>query len=149
MCLKAQVEQYLNGIEKAVAAGGKVLTGGKRIESLGNGNFVEPTLIHMPTHSEVIHEELFVPIAYIMSYKTLDQAIEWNNSVPQGLSSSLFTKDQRNVFKWTSAQGSYCGLVNVNTSTSGAEIGGAFGGEKDTGGGREAGSDSWKGYCRR
>ena len=146
---RKQVEQFEAGVARAVEAGGKVLSGGRVVSHEAGGNFVEPTLIEMSTHHEVMHEELFVPILYAMKYRTLDEAIQLNNSVPQGLSSALFTRSQANVFRWTSAAGSDCGLVNVNTSTSGAEIGGAFGGEKDTGGGREAGSDSWKQYCRR
>ena len=144
-----QVKQFLAGVERAKQAGGKVISGGNVIQHEAGGNFVEPTLIEMPCDHEVMHEELFVPILYALKYKTLDEAIAINNSVPQGLSSALFTRSQSNIFRWTSAAGSDCGLVNVNTSTSGAEIGGAFGGEKETGGGREAGSDSWKQYCRR
>lgn len=90
-----------------------------------------------------------MPILYVFKFDTLEQAIEYNNNVPQGLSSSLFTKDMQKVFKWVGANGSDCGIINVNSSTSGAEIGGAFGGEKETGGGRESGSDAWKQYMRR
>jgi aldehyde dehydrogenase family 7 protein A1 len=93
--------------------------------------------------------ELFVPILYVIRAPSLEAAIEWNNEVPQGLSSSLFTADMKAVFRWLGPSGSDCGIVNVNVGTSGAEIGGAFGGEKDTGGGRESGSDSWKQYMRR
>jgi aldehyde dehydrogenase family 7 protein A1 len=90
-----------------------------------------------------------MPILYVFKFDTLEQAIQYNNNVPQGLSSSMFTKDMQNVFKWIGPNGSDCGIINVNSSTSGAEIGGAFGGEKETGGGRESGSDSWKQYMRR
>ena len=107
---EAQVQQYLEGIEKAKAAGGRVLFGGRRVEHALGGFFVQPTLVAMPGHVPVMHEELFVPILYAVKYKTLDEAIAMNNAVPQGLSSSLFTRDQKNVFEWTSAVGSDCGL---------------------------------------
>jgi aldehyde dehydrogenase family 7 member A1 len=97
----------------------------------------------------ITHTELFVPILYVMKFATFDEAVALNNAVPQGLSSSIFTKDMSNVFRWVGATGSDCGIVNVNTGTSGAEIGGAFGGHKATGGGTESGSDSWKQYMRR
>ena len=97
----------------------------------------------------MVHRETFAPVVYILKCKNLDEAIAWNNEVEQGLSSSLFTKDMGNLFKWIGPKGSDCGIVNVNIPTSGAEIGGAFGGEKATGGGRESGSDAWKQYMRR
>ena len=96
-----------------------------------------------------MNEEIFAPIVYVFRFQTLDQAIQYNNGVPQGLSSALFTKNLQNMFKWVGPLGSDCGLVNCNIGTSGAEIGGAFGGEKETGGGRESGSDAWKQYMRR
>jgi aldehyde dehydrogenase family 7 protein A1 len=141
------VKEYEEGLVEIAKQGGKVLVGGKRIER--EGNFVEPTIVEILPSAEIVKTELFVPILYVMKFKTLEEAIEINNSVPQGLSSSLFTTDVRAAFKWMGPSGSDCGIVNVNVGTSGAEIGGAFGGEKDTGGGRESGSDSWKQYMRR
>ncbi|KAK2992968.1 hypothetical protein RJ640_008404 [Escallonia rubra] len=127
--------------------GGKILTGGSVIES--EGNFVQSTIVEISPDADVVKEELFGPVLYVMKFQTLEEAIEINNSVPQGLSSSIFTKKPEVIFKWTGPRGSDCGIVNVNIPTNGAEIGGAFGGEKSTGGGREAGSDSWKQYMRR
>jgi len=141
------LKEYEDGLAEIAKQGGKVLTGGKRRP--GPGNFVEPTIVEIAPTAEIVKTELFVPILYVMKFATLEEAIELNNSVPQGLSSSLFTRDMRSVFKWVGPTGSDCGIVNVNAGTSGAEIGGAFGGEKDTGGGRESGSDSWKQYMRR
>ena len=103
----------------------------------------------MPSQTEVVHNETFAPILYVLTYDELDDAIAMNNAVPQGLSSSIFTTDVREAERFMSADGSDCGIANVNIGTSGAEIGGAFGGEKQTGGGRESGSDSWKAYMRR
>lgn len=142
------VDGYLATIKEAVAAGGQIEFGGKTIER--EGNYVEPTIISGLKHdSPVVLRETFAPIVYLLKTKSLDEAIEWNNEVEQGLSSSLFTKDLGKVFKWIGPMGSDCGIVNVNIPTSGAEIGGAFGGEKATGGGRESGSDAWKQYMRR
>ena len=134
-------------IAKARELGGEVLFGGSRIDQ--PGNYVEPTIIRAENHWEVVQNETFAPILYIMTYKTIEEAIELNNSVRQGLSSAIFTQNLSNAEKFLSYAGSDCGIANVNIGTSGAEIGGAFGGEKDTGGGREAGSDSWKSYMRR
>lgn len=108
------------------------------------GNYVMPTIVEIDWRAPIVKTELFVPILYILKFDTLEEAIKINNSVPQGLSSAMFTNDVKNVFKWTGPLGSDCGIVNVNIGNSGAEIGGAFGGEKETGGGRESGSDSWK-----
>jgi len=144
----AAVKEYEEGIAEIVKQGGKVLYGGKRISEL-SGYFVLPTIVETPKNAEIIKTELFVPILHVIKVASFDEAVESNNSVPQGLSSSLFTNSMQNVFRWTGPAGSDCGLVNVNVGTSGAEIGGAFGGEKETGGGREAGSDSWKQYMRR
>ncbi len=145
---QAAVQQFLGAIEKARAAGGVVRTGGAAIE--GKGNFVLPTIITDVANShEVVQTETFAPILYVIPYKTLDQALDMQNAVPQGLSSSIFTRDLRSAEKFLSAAGSDCGIANVNIGTSGAEIGGAFGGEKETGGGRESGSDAWKVYMRR
>lgn len=113
------------------------------------GCFVEPALIRAENHWEVVQRETFAPILYVMPFRTLDQAIALQNGVAQGLASALFTLDFRNAERFLSASGSDCGIANINVGTSGAEIGGAFGGEKDTGGGREAGSDAWKAYMRR
>ncbi|CAK67266.1 unnamed protein product (macronuclear) [Paramecium tetraurelia] len=144
---KGQVEQYKKVIPEIQAQGGKLLYGGNVIE--GPGNFVQPTIFEVKADHPILQHELFMPILFIVRYDTLDEAIEINNNVPQGLSSSLFTSNLSNSYKWTGPLGSDCGIVNVNIGTSGAEIGGAFGGEKETGGGRESGSDSWKTYMRR
>lgn len=141
------VKAYSDGIKEIKAQGGKILSGGNVIQR--DGYFVEPTIVEITHDAKIVQTEIFVPITYAIKFKTLDEAIAWNNEVPQGLSSSIFTNNQMNVFKWIGPTGSDCGIVNVNAGTSGAEIGGAFGGEKETGGGREAGSDSWKQYMRR
>jgi aldehyde dehydrogenase (NAD+) len=138
-------------LEKAQADGGTIVVGGHRVlaEAAPGAYYVEPTIVTMPHQSSVVHDETFAPILYVLSYDSLDEAIELNNAVPQGLSSAIFTTDQREAELFTSVAGSDCGIANVNIGTSGAEIGGAFGGEKETGGGRESGSDSWKTYMRR
>jgi aldehyde dehydrogenase (NAD+) len=142
-----------DGMQKALAqarAEQGSVTGGARVSVTGaDGYFVQPALVEMPTQSQIMHHETFAPILYIVRYTTLDQAIAWNNAVPQGLSSSIFTTDLREAERFVSTGGSDCGIANVNIGPSGAEIGGAFGGEKETGGGRESGSDAWKGYMRR
>ncbi|MGN2252013.1 aldehyde dehydrogenase family protein [Frateuria sp. GZRe12] len=143
------VQGYLAAIEKAKAAGGTVRTGGAALTDR-KGNFVLPTIITGVKNSdEVVQTETFAPILYVMPFKTLDEAIEMQNDVPQGLSSAIFTNNLRAGEQFLSAAGSDCGIANVNIGTSGAEIGGAFGGEKETGGGRESGSDAWKAYMRR
>jgi len=144
---KSAVKEYEEGIKTILQQGGKILVGGNVIKS--EGNYVEPTIIEIEHTATIVKEELFVPILYILKCKTLEEAIQINNEVPQGLSSSLFTNDQSSIFKWIGPSGSDCGLVNINLPTNGAEIGGAFGGEKETGGGRESGADSWKQYMRR
>uniref|UniRef100_A0A669E3A3 aldehyde dehydrogenase (NAD(+)) n=2 Tax=Oreochromis TaxID=8139 RepID=A0A669E3A3_ORENI len=145
---KQAVEQYLAAIEQAKQQGGTVVCGGKVMDR--PGNYVEPTIITgLPHDASIVHTETFVPILYVLKFKTEEEAFAWNNEVKQGLSSSIFTKDLGRVFRWLGPKGSDCGIVNVNIPTSGAEIGGAFGGEKHTGGGRESGSDSWKQYMRR
>ncbi|XP_034189285.1 aldehyde dehydrogenase 7 family member A1 [Osmia lignaria lignaria] len=142
------VDNYKNAIQTAVSNGGKIEFGGKQINR--PGFYVEPTLISgLPPTAEIVQQETFAPIAYVFEVKSLEEAIAINNGVPQGLSSALFTKSLGNVFQWIGPHGSDCGLINVNIGTSGAEIGGAFGGEKATGYGRESGSDSWKYYMRR
>jgi aldehyde dehydrogenase (NAD+) len=141
------VARYLETIAAAESQGGRLLCGGRRLERAGN--FVEPTIIRAPAALPVMQHETFAPILYLLPIDTLDEAIEIQNSVAYGLSSAVFTDRLQVAERFLSAQGSDCGIANVNLGTSGAEIGGAFGGEKDTGGGREAGSDSWKAYMRR
>jgi aldehyde dehydrogenase (NAD+) len=142
------VESMLAAIARAKADGGKVLCGGKRRADLGP-NFVEPTIIAMPAQTAIVCEETFAPILYLVEYDALDDAIGMHNAVAQGLSSAIFTDSVREAEAFLGHGGSDCGIANVNIGTSGAEIGGAFGGEKDTGGGRESGSDAWKAYMRR
>jgi len=125
--------------------GGKILFGGGRL----TGNYVTPCIAEAKNWWPVVQHETFAPILYVMGYKTLDEAVAMQNGVPQGLSSAIFTTDLREAEQFLSARGSDCGIANVNIGTSGAEIGGAFGGEKETGGGRESGSDAWKAYMRR
>jgi aldehyde dehydrogenase (NAD+) len=136
-------------LDAARAAGGRV-HGGGRVDINGDASFyARPALVEMDEQAECVREETFAPILYVLKYRTLDEAIALQNGVPQGLSSSIFATDMREVEQFLSAAGSDCGIANVNMGTSGAEIGGAFGGEKETGGGRESGSDAWKGYMRR
>jgi len=142
------VEQMMAALDAARAIGGEVVYGGARRPDLGP-QFVEPAIVRMPQQMDVVCEETFAPILYVMAYQTLDEAIAIHNGVRQGLSSAIFTADLRMAETFLSHTGSDCGIANVNIGTSGAEIGGAFGGEKETGGGREAGSDSWKAYMRR
>jgi aldehyde dehydrogenase (NAD+) len=146
----AAFEGQQRALADAKAAGGQV-TGGEKIEVPGcaEASYVRPALVEMPEQVEVVRRETFAPILYVMRYSDLAEAIRLQNDVPQGLSSSIFTNDLREAELFTSARGSDCGIANVNIGPSGAEIGGAFGGEKETGGGREAGSDSWKTYMRR
>ena len=145
---QSAVQQFLAAIAKARAAGGTVATGGTALDR--PGNFVLPTIVTgLSNADDVVQAETFAPILYVMPFRTLDEAIAMQNAVPQGLSSACFTTDLRNAEAFLSAAGSDCGIANVNIGTSGAEIGGAFGGEKETGGGRESGSDAWKAYMRR
>ena len=141
------VDNYLNAIETATDSTGKVIFGGKILSS--DGYYVKPTIISAQNNWKIVQEETFAPILYVMKYSSIDEAISIHNDVPQGLSSSIFTTNIRNAERFLSNRGSDCGIANVNIGTSGAEIGGAFGGEKETGGGRESGSDSWKQYMRR
>ena len=141
------VKEYSDALEIIKNENGEILYGGNVIQR--DGYYVEPTLVMANMEMEIVREETFAPILYIFEFEVLEEAIEAHNSVDQGLSSSIFTKDMQSVEKFLSHSGSDCGIANVNIGTSGAEIGGAFGGEKDTGGGREAGSDSWKAYMRR
>jgi len=143
-------EAMQSALQQARAQGG-VVAGGERAlqERYPDAFYVNPALVQMPAQTEVVRHETFVPILYVLKYRELSEAIALNNEVPQGLSSSIFTTDVREAEQFMSAAGSDCGIANVNIGTSGAEIGGAFGGEKQTGGGRESGSDAWKAYMRR
>jgi len=141
------VDQHFAALEKAKAQGGEILCGGGRVEA--PGFFVEPTIVRCSEHIEIACDETFAPILYVFTYDSLDEAVKLHNSVAQGLSSAVFTSSLYAAETFLSHEGSDCGIANVNIGTSGAEIGGAFGGEKETGGGREAGSDAWKGYMRR
>jgi aldehyde dehydrogenase (NAD+) len=145
------VSDYMNAIEKAKSEGGNVLVEGGVLQGAGyeSGCYVKPCVIEARNHFHIVQEETFAPILYVMKYSDLDEAVALHNNVPQGLSSAIFTTNLREAEKFLSAEGSDCGIANVNIGTSGAEIGGAFGGEKETGGGRESGSDSWKAYMRR
>ena len=147
---KAAYEAMQKALEEAQAQGG-VVTGGERITEAGSKEawYVRPALVEMPSQTGPVLQETFAPILYVMKYKDFDEAIALHNGVAAGLSSSIFTLDMREAELFLSAQGSDCGIANVNIGTSGAEIGGAFGGEKETGGGRESGSDAWKAYMRR
>jgi aldehyde dehydrogenase (NAD+) len=135
-------------LAQAKAEGGEILCGGRRRPDLGP-QFVEPTIVRMPAQSAIVEQETFAPILYLLEYDSFEQALALHNGVPQGLSSAIFTESMRRAEEFLSQRGSDCGIANVNIGTSGAEIGGAFGGEKETGGGRESGSDSWKAYMRR
>jgi len=141
------IDQMMDALEIARAQGGEVVTGGDRIER--DGFYVEPTIVKVPKDASITQEETFAPILWVIEFDTLEEAIAIQNGVTQGLSSAIFTESLKNAEKFLSATGSDCGIANVNIGTSGAEIGGAFGGEKETGGGREAGSDAWKAYMRR
>jgi aldehyde dehydrogenase (NAD+) len=145
------VQQFSHAIDQAQQQGGRLLCGGKHLtgDAYASGCYVEPAIIEMPKQSAIVKEETFAPILYLLTYENLEEAIALQNDVPQGLSSSIFTLNMREAEQFLSSAGSDCGIANVNIGTSGAEIGGAFGGEKATGGGRESGSDSWKAYMRR
>ena len=136
-------------IARAITDGGVLVAGGTLLDPDSPAAYMRPALVRMPMQTAVVREETFAPLLYVMSYSTLSEAIAMQNDVPQGLSSSIFTLDQREAEEFMSSSGSDCGIVNVNIGTSGAEIGGAFGGEKTTGGGRESGSDAWRAYMRR
>ncbi len=141
----------VGALAQARSDGGELIAGGGRREVAGapDAYYVEPALVRMPAQTDLVRRETFAPILYVMSYRELEEAIALHNGVPQGLSSSIFTRDQREAERFLASDGSDCGIVNVNIGTSGAEIGGAFGGEKSTGGGRESGSDAWRAYMRR
>jgi aldehyde dehydrogenase (NAD+) len=145
------VDDYLAAVERATAEGGRLLYGGETLSVPGceGGYYVAPAIVEAERQMSITCEETFGPLLYVMRYRDLDEAIAIHNAVPQGLCSAMFTTDLREEEYFLSQRGSDCGIANINTSTTGAEIGGAFGGEKDTGGGRESGSDAWKAYCRR
>ncbi len=142
------VDDMFGALEQVKAEGGEILHGGRRRPDLGP-QFVEPTIVRMPTQTAIVSQETFAPILYVLEYDRFEEALALHNGVPQGLSSAIFTDNVRKAEEFVSAHGSDCGIANVNIGTSGAEIGGAFGGEKETGGGRESGSDAWKAYMRR
>ncbi|KUG25162.1 aldehyde dehydrogenase b [hydrocarbon metagenome] len=149
---KAAVEDFTNAIKKVKEEGGKIIFGGEVLEGGGyeSGCYVKPAIAEVENHYQIVQEETFAPLLYLIKYSgEVSNAIELQNNVVQGLSSAIFTNDVRESEEFLSAWGSDCGIANVNIGTSGAEIGGAFGGEKETGGGRESGSDSWKAYMRR
>jgi aldehyde dehydrogenase (NAD+) len=148
---RAAYEGYASALEKAQANGGELLAGGARVlaDDAPEAYYVQPALVRMPTQSEIVQAETFAPILYLLGYDHFDEALAMHNDVPQGLSSSIFTLDAREAERFLAADGSDCGIANVNIGPSGAEIGGAFGGEKETGGGRESGSDAWRSYMRR
>jgi aldehyde dehydrogenase (NAD+) len=145
---QAAVGDMMAALEKAKEQGGRVVYGGRRLPELGE-QFVQPAIVKMPGQTDIVREETFAPILYVLEYDALEAAVRLHNEVPQGLSSAIFTLDIREAERFLSAAGSDCGIANVNIGTSGAEIGGAFGGEKETGGGRESGSDAWRQYMRR
>mmetsp|Transcript_26443 Transcript_26443/g.4594 ORF Transcript_26443/g.4594 Transcript_26443/m.4594 type:complete len:232 (-) Transcript_26443:32-727(-) len=142
------VKIFTEGLDTIRSQGGSIVYGGNVLGDR-EGYYVEPTIVEIDPNAEIVNEELFVPIVYLFKFSELDEAIAMNNSVPQGLSSGIFTNDMKKMFTWLGPNGSDTGLVNVNMGPSGAEIGGAFGGEKETGGGRESGSDAWKQYMKR
>ncbi|MQY36628.1 Succinate-semialdehyde dehydrogenase [NADP(+)] [Streptomyces sp. RB17] len=146
----AALDAMRGALTRVQAEGGKILAGGNRrlAEAAPAAAYAEPVLVRVDEQTDVVREETFAPILYVLTYGTLDEALALHNDVPQGLSSSIFTRDQQEAEIFLSTAGSDCGIANVNIGTSGAEIGGAFGGEKDTGGGRESGSDAWKSYMR-
>jgi aldehyde dehydrogenase (NAD+) len=148
---KAAYDGYAAALEKAQANGGELIAGGSRVlaDDAPDAYYVQPALVRMPTQSEIVQAETFAPILYVLTYDDFDDALAMHNDVPQGLSSSIFTLNVREAERFTSPEGSDCGIANVNIGPSGAEIGGAFGGEKETGGGRESGSDAWRAYMRR
>jgi aldehyde dehydrogenase (NAD+) len=146
---EAATDGFVRAIEQATADGGTLVTGGTVADGVDGGQYVRPAIIDMPKQSEIVKAETFAPILYVLTYSDFDEAIALHNDVAQGLSSAIFTLDVREAEAFVSATGSDCGIANVNLGPSGAEIGGAFGGEKDTGGGRESGSDAWKSYMRR
>jgi aldehyde dehydrogenase (NAD+) len=148
---RGAVEIMQAALQEIKSQGGKILYGGEVLSGglFDAGTYVEPCICEIGPDAPIVQEETFAPILYIIRYNTLDEAIEYHNDVPQGLSSAIFTTNLQEAETFLSHRGSDCGIANANIGTSGAEIGGAFGGEKDTGGGRESGSDAWKAYMRR
>jgi aldehyde dehydrogenase (NAD+) len=147
---KAAFEGMARALSEARDQGGKITGGGRALEDkFPNAYYVKPAIAEMPEQSPIVCHETFAPILYVMRYSKFEDALARHNAVPQGLSSCIFTQDVQEAERFVAAAGSDCGIANVNIGPSGAEIGGAFGGEKETGGGRESGSDSWKAYMRR
>jgi acyl-CoA reductase-like NAD-dependent aldehyde dehydrogenase len=143
------VDAYRSVLARVKQEGGEIVCGGRVLEGMPSQLYVQPTIVKAKPDMPLLQEEHFVPVVFVVTVKDIAHAIEINNRVCQGLSSAIFTRDMQAVERFLAATGSDCGIANVNMGTSGAEIGGAFGGEKDTGGGRESGSDSWKQYMRR
>ena len=148
---KDAVDQFIVAQQKVVESGGKIVFGGSVLSGEGyeSGCYVMPCIAEVQNNYPIVQEETFAPIVYLIKYKTIEEAVNTNNDLPQGLSSSIFSNNIMETEYFLSHRGSDCGIANVNIATNGAEIGGAFGGEKDTGGGRESGSDAWKAYMRR
>ncbi|HEY7049564.1 MAG TPA: aldehyde dehydrogenase family protein [Jatrophihabitantaceae bacterium] len=148
---EAAYQGFTTALDKAQADGGELIAGGSRVlgDEAGDAYYVQPAIVRMPSQTDIVRAETFAPILYVLTYDDFDEALALHNDVPQGLSSSIFTLDVREAERFTAPDGSDCGIANVNIGPSGAEIGGAFGGEKETGGGRESGSDAWKSYMRR
>ena len=144
-------ESFTKALAAAESDGASLVIGGERVlaDEAPDAFYVQPAIVRMPAQTEIVKAETFAPILYVLSYDSFDEAIALQNEVSQGLSSSIFTSDVREAERFVSAAGSDCGIANVNIGPSGAEIGGAFGGEKETGGGRESGSDAWRAYMRR
>jgi aldehyde dehydrogenase (NAD+) len=145
------VADMQSALKAVLAEGGKILYGGQVLKGTRypGGCYVRPCIVEARHNLKMVHEETFAPILYVLTYRKFTDALAWHNEVPQGLSSAIFTNEMKEAEQFLGACGSDCGIANVNIGTSGAEIGGAFGGEKETGGGRESGSDSWKAYMRR
>jgi aldehyde dehydrogenase (NAD+) len=145
------VDAMQNALKRLIREGGEVLFGGEVLSGglFDTGTYVRPAICRAKADMPIVNEETFAPVLYLIEYETIEEAVRYHNSVPQGLSSAIFTNDVKEAELFLSQRGSDCGIANVNIGTSGAEIGGAFGGEKETGGGREAGSDAWKAYMRR
>jgi aldehyde dehydrogenase (NAD+) len=143
------VRIYLDSLEAVEKAGGRFLVKGGVLSDQGSACYVSPSIAEVENHWDIVQHETFAPLLYVMKYRELEEAIALQNGVPQGLSSAIMTGSMQEAQRFVSATGSDCGIANANIGTSGAEIGGAFGGEKETGGGRESGSDAWKGYMRR
>ncbi|MET1038517.1 MAG: aldehyde dehydrogenase family protein, partial [Aeromicrobium sp.] len=146
---KSAFTAFSAAVDEALSDGGELVTGGTQASVEGGGYYVHPAIVDMPTQTAIVKTETFAPLLYVLAYRDFDEALALHNDVAQGLSSSIFTLDVREAESFMSVIGSDCGIANVNIGPSGAEIGGAFGGEKETGGGRESGSDAWRSYMRR